>query len=843
MTNFPSWKKIGIKNGYKQMMTVIAFLTFTVLLMFPPQNVYAHDNTPPSVQITTSAPTVTQNGQVPITTGTTVSVRFNFRGTDTDDLLQEFRCSWDGAPYAVSQCIGITSGQNGITSGQNTNSMNGYARKDLPAGSHTFGVKVVNNHRVDQHNPPDQNGPQRISVPVAPSSLRSFTVIAPIAPSVTITGAAATGPISNGETRELPPGHTEMPVTFYYRGTIDAGQSPISGFRCVWTTGGAAIKTNSMYPPDSCPNMSIESNVVTTGSASRMLGPGSYSFGVQAYNSLIPPTFRSSAPWTVTITQAPTPTTEICGDGIDNNRNGQIDEEPCPRVRIHVHDANGMDVSFRRTSYGVFFTLYEVRGEMLDRYCDTGLLSGPIPSKIVYDRQRFSTCVTIPDRALQGEVGWGLNHLHSLVNPGTYSYCAVVFDTSNRRSSVSCTQWEVIRGSNPDISPTTRLSDVRSGGIYIGTWETLPNGGRTPYHGINFIARAVPPAGVGGSDQEAYFDCAWDSGWFSKCGFRVDAQTTFIPLSGVGDGAHYVRVKAWYPGSSSIGPGESFNWCVVSPTSPCGPGITTIRNPIYRGMSLTGMFPVGSGINESSIINDAGLNKIVVENEKANLSSTIIKVDAGIPDNKTKADIKSLLWKQIEGPMVKLNSTDTQAVEFVAPSVKNDTLLKFDFTITDQRLKATDTISVLLVTKENAQKYKGNFCDAMVIKALEYISNAKNTTADGKLKNDNKSPQANMELARKYLGECQGSLNQYSNQLGNMTEIFPDFNVTTSANNQTLFLKDLKEFPLINETIGAKNAFQNKTIGTNTTNVTSFILKETTTTVNKTGNESIVKDK
>ncbi len=300
MTNFPPWKKIGMKNGYKQMMTVIAFLTFTVLLMFPPQNVFAHNNTPPSVQITTSTPTVTQNGQVPITIGTTVNVQFNFRGTDTDDLLQEFRCSWDGAPYAVSQCTDITSGQN-------TNSMNGYARRDLPAGSHTFGVKVVNNHRVDQHTPTDLNSPQRISVPVAPSSLRSFTVNpTSVPPSVRITGAttAAGVDIPDRGSTELSSIATTIPITFRYTGTRDATSTyPITGFRCLWVPAGGFYAPSQPYAQDSCPNMMAETRTTTgwtrEGTYTHNWGLGTYAFSVQAFNSQ--GAFTTGRDWVITI--------------------------------------------------------------------------------------------------------------------------------------------------------------------------------------------------------------------------------------------------------------------------------------------------------------------------------------------------------------------------------------------------------------------------------------------------------------------------------------------------------------------------------------------------------------
>jgi hypothetical protein len=194
----------------------------------------------------------------------------------------------------------------------------------------------------------------------------------------------------------------------------------------------------------------------------------------------------------------------------------------------------------------------------------------------------------------------------------------------------------------------------------------------------------------------------------------------------------------------------------------------------------------GTDLNETLIMPDAGLNKITIENQKAKLSGAIIAVNSGIHANETKSpNIKSLSWKQIEGPEIRLNATEGQEVEFLAPSIENDTLLKFNFTVTDNEgIKATDTTSLFLVTNENAQKYNGTFCDAMVTKALEHINYAKNK--------DNTDSQTlrNTQLAKNYLSECSGSY-QYANQ--SLRETLAFFNGTGTP------LSSDKNIPLVIE--------------------------------------------
>jgi len=59
--------------------------------------------------------------------------------------------------------------------------------------------------------------------------------------------------------------------------------------------------------------------------------------------------------------------------------------------------------------------------------------------------------------------------------------------------------------------------------------------------------------------------------------------------------------------------------------------------------------------------------------------------------------ITSYLWTQTEGPAVVLNSTNTAAVSFDAPIVTNDTLLKFNLTVTDNGgATSSDVVAVTI---------------------------------------------------------------------------------------------------------------------------------------------------
>jgi hypothetical protein len=113
--------------------------------------------------------------------------------------------------------------------------------------------------------------------------------------------------------------------------------------------------------------------------------------------------------------------------------------------------------------------------------------------------------------------------------------------------------------------------------------------------------------------------------------------------------------------------------------------------------------------------------------------------------------------------------------------------LRFNITATSPKgINYTDTFSLFLGTQQNAQKYNNvTFCEAIEMKGHEYINLAKQIVLDNN-GNDNKdkTAQTNIENAKKYLTEylteC-GTLSQYSVQLGNTTEIFPELNMTGFA--------------------------------------------------------------
>jgi len=65
--------------------------------------------------------------------------------------------------------------------------------------------------------------------------------------------------------------------------------------------------------------------------------------------------------------------------------------------------------------------------------------------------------------------------------------------------------------------------------------------------------------------------------------------------------------------------------------------------------------------------------------------------------------VTSYLWTQTEGPAVVLNSTNTAAVSFDAPVVTNDTLLRFNLTVTDN-VGATSTPDMVVVTIKDANQ-------------------------------------------------------------------------------------------------------------------------------------------
>ena len=87
---------------------------------------------------------------------------------------------------------------------------------------------------------------------------------------------------------------------------------------------------------------------------------------------------------------------------------------------------------------------------------------------------------------------------------------------------------------------------------------------------------------------------------------------------------------------------------------------------------------------------NAGSDKIVEE-------GTMDVVLDGSGSSDSDGLITSYLWAQTEGPAVVLNSTNTAAVSFDAPIVTNDTLLKFNLTVTDNGgATSSDVVAVTI---------------------------------------------------------------------------------------------------------------------------------------------------
>ena len=87
---------------------------------------------------------------------------------------------------------------------------------------------------------------------------------------------------------------------------------------------------------------------------------------------------------------------------------------------------------------------------------------------------------------------------------------------------------------------------------------------------------------------------------------------------------------------------------------------------------------------------NAGSDKIVEE-------GTMDVVLDGSGSSDSDGLITSYLWAQTEGPAVVLDSTNTAAVSFDAPIVTNDTLLKFNLTVTDNGgATSSDVVAVTI---------------------------------------------------------------------------------------------------------------------------------------------------
>jgi large repetitive protein len=122
----------------------------------------------------------------------------------------------------------------------------------------------------------------------------------------------------------------------------------------------------------------------------------------------------------------------------------------------------------------------------------------------------------------------------------------------------------------------------------------------------------------------------------------------------------------------------------------------TLQGKFYRNGNndVLDSFSITKAGNLPPVAN-AGSDKIVEE-------GTMDVVLDGSNSSDSDGTITSYLWTQTEGPAVVLNSPNTAAVSFDAPIVSNDTLLKFNLTVTDNS-GATNSDTVAVTIKDANQ--------------------------------------------------------------------------------------------------------------------------------------------
>ncbi len=122
----------------------------------------------------------------------------------------------------------------------------------------------------------------------------------------------------------------------------------------------------------------------------------------------------------------------------------------------------------------------------------------------------------------------------------------------------------------------------------------------------------------------------------------------------------------------------------------------TLQGKFYRNGNndVLDSFSITKAGNLPPVAN-AGSDKIVEE------GTMDVALD-GSGSSDSDGTITSYLWTQTEGPSVVLSSTNTAAVSFDAPIVSNDTLLKFNLTVTDNG-GATNSDNVAVTIKDANQ--------------------------------------------------------------------------------------------------------------------------------------------
>jgi len=341
-------------------------------------------------------------------------------------------------------------------------------------------------------------------------------------------------------------------------------------------------------------------------------------------------TFTITPQPTAPVTPATT-TQEICGDGIDNNRNGQIDEN-CPIIpTIRLTDLvdgfyNRISTS-RPTTSLEYMIEYDARGQMLNRWC-TANGDGSLPVGIRYDSNVFRNCNEITPHRDQAVVGYGSR----VQNTGQKWSCAVVFDQTNTPSRPACASWEVVR-----LARGPPIAVIEFQGVWPpnqNDYAYLPYRGNTPHDNAFFWYEALERTETG---RRALFDCRWDDGPWQPCGilpfhrltcrapttptaecfYHRNAERGYDQISSVGEGQHSLTVRARYI-DSEPGPQTRFIWCVTR-TDSCVHSPQTFRPIVYPGLQGNMI----SGINQSFFLPNASVNNIIIEKETAKLSGSI----------------------------------------------------------------------------------------------------------------------------------------------------------------------------------------------------------------------------